>query len=121
MNSNATSELGAERLGDSNGWGCHVDDLAGPDSLNCAGEGLEKRAIGFDQVLRDVDDHDAEGQLLKIVLMLKALVDGDQNVARALSLSNQLGIRQRAPLTLRDGHDSVMGESLPNARIDALV
>jgi len=44
-----------------------------------------------------------------------------QNVARALSLSNQLGIRQRAPLTLRDGHDSVMGESLPNARIDALV
>jgi hypothetical protein len=68
-----------------------------------------------------VDDHDAEGQLLEIVPMLKALVDSDQNVALALSLSNQLGIRQRAPLDFRDGHDFVMGESLPNAGIDALV
>ena len=98
-----------------------MDHFAGPDALNCVDECREQRSVVFHPVLGDMDDYDAEGQLLEVVLVLKALVDGNQNVTLALSLGNELGVGECAPFGLRDGQDFMFGKGLPEARIDALV
>jgi hypothetical protein len=56
-----------------------------------------------------------------IVLMLKTLASGNENVTFALGLGNQLSVRKRAPFGFRDGQNLMIGESLPQAGIDALV
>ena len=68
-----------------------------------------------------MDDDDPEIQLRKIVFMLETLVCRYQNVAAALGLGNELGIRQCAPLCFGHGQDFVIGESLPQAGIDTLI
>lgn len=117
----AAAACSADRPDSSDRWSGHVDDFAGPDALNCVHERREQRSVIFHPVLWDMDDYDAEGQLLEIVLVLKALVDGNQNVALALGLGNELGVGECAPLGLRDGQNFMLGKGLPDARIDALV
>jgi len=59
-----------------------------------------------------VDNDDPERQLVEIVLILKPLVGGHQNVAPALGVSDQLGVRERTPLSFRNGQNFMIGESL---------
>ena len=88
-------------------------DFTGLDALNRVHERREERTVKFHPVPRNVDDHNSESQLLEIVLMLKTLIDGNQNIAPALSLSNQLGVGKRAPLGFGNRQDFVIGKGLP--------
>lgn len=80
-----------------------VDDLTGHYVLNCVHQNREQWTVVFHPVLRDVNDDDPEPKFLEIVLVLKTLVDGYQNVTPALGLGDQLGIRERAPLGFGHG------------------
>ena len=76
----------------------HVGDLTGfypPNRIHKRGE---QWTVEFHSVPFNVDDDDPEIQLLEIVLMLETPVCRYQNVAAALGLGNQLGIRECAPL-----------------------
>jgi hypothetical protein len=68
-----------------------------------------------------MNNHNAECQLFEIVFMLKTLIDGHENVALAVSLGNQLGIRKRAPSYFCNAHDLMLWKCLVKPRIDALV
>ncbi len=68
-----------------------------------------------------MDDYNTETQLFEVMFMLKTFVDGHQNVALALGLSDQFDVGKRTPLRLRDRQDVMTGKSLPETRIDALV
>jgi hypothetical protein len=98
-----------------------MNDLTCLDALNRVHKRWEKWTVVIHPVFRDVNDHDSESQLLEIVLMLKTPIYGNQNVTLALSLRNELGVGQRPPLGFGNGQDFMLGESLPEARIDALV
>jgi hypothetical protein len=98
-----------------------VDDLSGFDAFDRVHQSREQWTVVFHAVPLDVDDDDPESELLKIVLVLKALIDGHQNVTLALGLCDQLGVWQRAPFGFGDGQDFMIGESLPQPGIDALV
>jgi hypothetical protein len=60
-----------------------------------------------------VDNDDSEGDLFEIVLVFKTLIGGDQNVTPALSLGDQLGVREGTPLGFGDSQDFVVRKSLP--------
>jgi hypothetical protein len=75
----------------------------------------------FHPVPRNVNDDDPESKVLEIVLVFKTFVGGHQNVAPALGLGDQLGVRERAPFGLGDGQYFMIRESLPQARVNALV
>jgi hypothetical protein len=98
-----------------------MDDLTGLHAFSCVHERREQRTVVFHPVPRNVNDYDTEGQLLEVVLMLKTFVGRNQDVTLALSLSNQLCVRERAPFGFRDGQHFMIGESLPETRINALV
>ena len=66
-------------------------------------------------------DDDSECQFLEIVFVFKPLVDGNQDVALALGLSNQRGIGEGAPLGLGDRQDFMIRKGLPQTGINALV
>ncbi len=68
-----------------------------------------------------MNDHDSESEFLEIMFMLKAFVGGNQNVALALGLGKQFGVRQGAPFGFCDGQDFMIGESLAETRINALI
>jgi hypothetical protein len=98
-----------------------MDYLASLDALNRGQEHGEDGPVIFETVLRHMNDHDAEGQLRKVVLEFKASVDGDENVKLSLSVSRQLGVRQRAPLGFGNRQYFVIWKSLPDSRVNALV
>jgi hypothetical protein len=98
-----------------------MNDLACVHAFNGVIECREQRTIVFHSVLLYVNDDDSERQLLKIVLVLKAFVDGDQNVALTLSLRYELGVRESSPLGFRDSQNFMIGERQAQAGIDALV
>ncbi len=98
-----------------------MNDFTGLDALNGVHERREKWTVVFDAVLLHMDDDDAERQFRKIVFELKASVDGDENVKLSLGLGGKFGVRQRAPLGFGNGQDFMVGERLPETRIDALV
>lgn len=98
-----------------------MDDPAGSYALDRIHQSREQWMVVFHSVPLDVDDNDSESDLFEIVLVFKTLVDGDQNVALALGLGNQPGIRKGTPFGFGNGQDFVIGKSLPQARIDALV
>ena len=98
-----------------------MDDFTGLDALNRVHKRREKRTVVFNPVLLHMDDDDSESQLPEIVLMLETSIDRHQNVTLALSLRNELRVGQRSPLGLGNGQDFMVGESLPETRIDALV
>ena len=98
-----------------------MDDLTGLYAFNRVHKRREKRAVVLHPVPLHMDDDDSESELLEIVLVLKTLVDSHENVALALSLSDQPGIGQRAPFRFSHGQDFMIGEGLPQAGIDALV
>jgi hypothetical protein len=98
-----------------------MGDFAGLYSLNCIHERREQRSVVLHSVFRNVDDHNTETQLLKVVFVLKTSIDGYQNVTLALGLRDQLGVRKCAPLGLRDSQDFMIGEGLPETRVNAFV
>jgi hypothetical protein len=98
-----------------------MNDLTGFQAFNRVSECREKRMIIFHPVPRDVNNDDSERQLLEIVLVLEALVDGDQDVALALGLCDQLGVREGAPLGFGYSQNFMIGERFAETRIDALV
>ncbi len=98
-----------------------MDDLAGLYAHDGVRQRREKWTIVFHPVPRNVDDHNTKTQLFKVMLMLKTLVDGHHYITLALSLSNQLGVGKGSPLGFRDGKDFMIRESLPEARVNALV
>jgi hypothetical protein len=98
-----------------------MNDLARFYALNRVRQGREQRSVTFHSIPLDVYDDNPERDFVEVVFVFKTLVDGDQNVALALGLGNQLGIREGAPLGFRDGQHFIIGESLAQAWIDALV
>jgi hypothetical protein len=98
-----------------------MNDLTGLCAFNRVHKRRENRTIVFHPVPLHMDDHDSKSQLLEIVFMLKPFVGGNQNVTLALSLDNQLGVREGSPFCFRNGQDFMIGESLPETRINALV
>jgi hypothetical protein len=68
-----------------------------------------------------VNDDVPEPKFPEIAFVLEALVGGHQNVAAALGLGNQLGIRQSTPIGFSDSQHLIIRESLPQTRINALV
>jgi hypothetical protein len=98
-----------------------MDDLTGFHAFNCVHECREQRTVVFHTVSWNMDDHNSKSQFLEVVLVLKTFVGRNQHVTLALSLSNQLGVRERAPFGFRNGQDFMIGESLPETRIDTLV
>jgi hypothetical protein len=55
------------------------------------------------------------------MFMLETSVDGNKNIAPALRLGDQLGVRERAPFGFGNGKDFMIRESLPQTGIDSLV
>jgi len=53
-----------------------MDDLARLYALNCLQEFRKQRTIMFHSILRNVENHNAETQLLEILFMFKTSVDG---------------------------------------------
>lgn len=98
-----------------------MNDFTGFDALNRLYKRLEKRTVVFHPVALDMNDDNSKGQLLEIVLMLKASIRGDQNVTLPLSLGNQSDIWQRTPFCFRNGQDFMTRKGLPKARIDTFV
>lgn len=65
-----------------------MDHIARLYVFNCVPKFLKQWSVIFHAVSQHVDDYDAKSQLFKIVLMLKAFVDGHQNVTLTLSSGN---------------------------------
>lgn len=68
-----------------------------------------------------MDDHDPETKLLEIVFVLKAFIQGYENIILALRMNEDLGIRQSAPFGFRDGDNFMVRESLLQTRINTFV
>ena len=98
-----------------------MDDLTRLRAPERVFERREQRTVVFHPVPRNVNDDDPESKVLEIVLVFKTLVGGHQNVAPALGLGDQLGVRERAPFGFGDGQHFMIGESLPQAGVNALV
>jgi hypothetical protein len=67
----------------------HVDDFTGSYPPNSIHQRREQWTVEFHSVPLDMHDYDPEVQFLEVVLILKPLVDGHQNVAPALGLRDQ--------------------------------
>ena len=98
-----------------------MDDLTRLDTVNRVDERRKQRAVVFNSVFQDMDDHNAESQHPQIVLVLETPIDGYENVIPALSVGDQRRVRDRPPFGLRDGEHFMVRESLPDPRIDALI
>ena len=98
-----------------------MNDFTRFDARNRVDQRREQGTVVLHPVPFDVNYNDAERQLLQIVLVLEAAVDGDQNVALTMSLSKQLGVGQRPPFGFRHGNNLMTGECLPQPGVNALV
>jgi hypothetical protein len=99
----------------------HMDYLTGFYLVNRGYQRREQRSVVFHSVPLDVDDDDSEREPFKIVLVFETLVDSDQNVTLALSLGDQLSVREGTPFRFGNGQHFMIRESLPQAGIDAFV
>lgn len=98
-----------------------MHNLTGFHTLDGRQKSRNERAIIFHPVFPDMDDHDTKTQLLEVVFVLKTLINSDKNITLTLCLSNQFGIRKRAPLGFCDRQHLMVREGMPEAWIDTLV
>ena len=80
-----------------------MNHLTGLDLFGGVEKRGKKRPVILDPVLGDMDDDDAEGQFLQILLVLETAVEGDKRITLALGLVDELDIGKRAPFGLRHG------------------
>lgn len=90
-------------------------------SFNRFYERFEQWTIVFHPVSRNMNDDHTEAQFFEIVLVLKTLIDGHENVTLPVGLSHKLLIGKGSPLGFRDGYDFVVGKSLLETRVNALI
>jgi hypothetical protein len=79
--------------------------LSGFDGSRRFEKCVEQRAVGFQFVIPNVNDDDAEIQHAKVLLILKLAIDGHEDIERGLNEAQQGTVFAAAPADLRHGLD----------------
>ncbi len=99
----------------------HVNHFTRADSFDCFHQRRKQWPIVTDAILADVDNHNSEGEFLKVVLETKSLINRDQYIELPLRQHHQPFVGKAPPSSLGDCNYFVIREGLTNSRVNALV
>jgi len=81
----------------------------------------KERPVELNFVLGDVNNDDAKGQLLEVVLEFESLIDRDEDIESVLKERNKLVILKPMPIEIESSCDLMAWERFCDSRIDASV
>jgi hypothetical protein len=102
-------------------FGVDMEHLAWLDGLYRLPQRFGHRFVVVPAVAGGMQKEDAEGQLLEVVLKLKAAVEGEQDIKVSLSQLDKLVVGGALPVGLANCGDLVSGQKITDAGIQAFV